>query len=93
MRGRSALAILLAILLSVPVVGGSTTAMEEEQDEDPCLKDPEQPCVNQTVMYLWSDGNNRHWAHFNGYEAENNPDNQFTNDKDNGVVTIDERFT
>ena len=93
MRGRSALAILLAILLSVPVVGGSTTSMEEEEEpQDPCLEEPEQPCVNQTVMYLWSDGNNRHWAHFNGYEAENNPDNQFTNDKDNGVVTIDERF-
>ena len=93
MRGRSALAILLAILLSVPVVGGSTTAMEEEEEaKDPCLEEPEQPCVNQTVMYLWSDGNSRHWSHFNVNEDENNPDNLFTNDRDNGVVTIDERF-
>ena len=93
MRGRSALAILLAILLSVPVVGGSITTMEEdEENEDPCLEEPEQPCANQTVMYLWSDGNSRHWAHFNVNEDENNLDNVFTNDRDNGVVTIDERF-
>ncbi len=66
---------------------------EDEQDEDPCLKDPEQPCVNQTVMYLWSNGNSRHWAHFNVNETENNAENVYTSDRDEGVVTIDERFT
>ena len=39
MRGRSAIAILLAILLSVPVVGGmnnaTTTAMEDDEEMDP----------------------------------------------------------
>ena len=94
MRGRNALAILLAILLTLPVAGGTTTTMAEDEDtKDSCDEDPEQPCVNKTMMYLWSDGNNRHWAHFNTTESENAADNLYTNDRDNGLVTIDERFT
>ena len=94
MRGRSALAILLAILISVPVVGGTNTTMaEDEESKDPCDEDPEQPCINKTSMYLWSDGSNRHWIHFNTTESENHADNVYTNDRDSGVVTIDERFT
>ena len=94
MRGRSALAILLAILLSLPVVGGTTTTMEDDEEtKDPCDEDPEQPCVNKTSMYLWSDGSNRHWIHFNTTEAENDAENVYTNERDSGVVTIDERFT
>ena len=94
MRGRSALAILLAILLSLPVVGGTTTTMaEDEETKDPCDEAPEQPCVNKTSTHLWSDGSNRHWIHFNTTESENAADNLYSNDRDNGVVTVDERFT
>ena len=93
MRGRSALAILLAILLSVPVVGGTTTTMEEEEVVDPCMEDPEQPCANQTVLYLWSNGQSTFWSHFNANETDNAGDNMYSQEKDNGAININERFS
>ena len=93
MRGRSALAILLAILLSVPVVGGTTTTMEEEDVVDPCMEDPEQPCANQTVLYLWSNGQSTFWSHFNANETDNAGDNMYSQEKDNGAININERFS
>ena len=53
MRGRSTLAILLAFLVCVPVVGGTTTAMQDEEQEitDPCMEDPKQP-VSYTHLTL-----------------------------------------
>ncbi len=94
MRGRSSLAILLALLLTVPVVGGSNSAMQMEEEEmGPCMEEPEQPCENQTVMYLWSNGQSRHWAHFNANETDNAADNLWSQEKKSGVITIDQRFT
>ena len=95
MRGRSTLAILLALLLTVPVVGGSNSAMQMEEEEDmgPCMEEPEQPCENQTVMYLWSNGQSRHWAHFNANETDNAADNLLSQEKTQGVINIDERFS
>jgi hypothetical protein len=95
MRGRSTLAVLLALLLTVPVVGGSNSAMQMEEEEEmgPCMEEPEQPCENQTVMYLWSNGQSRHWAHFNANETDNAADNSLSQEKAQGVITIDERFT
>ena len=97
MRGRSAIAILLAILLSVPVVGGmnnaTTTAMEDDEEVDPCMEDPEQPCANQTVLYLWSNGQSTLWSHFNANETDNAADNMFGNEKKSGVINVDERFS
>ena len=94
MRGRSAIAILLAILLSVPVVGGSTTAtMEDEETMDPCMEDPEQPCANQTVLYLWSNGQSTFWSHFNANETDNAADNMYSQQKDNGAINIDQRIS
>ena len=94
MRGRSALAILLAILLSVPIVGGTTTTMEDEEEiVDPCMEDPEQPCANQTVLYLWSNGQSTFWSHFNANETDNAGDNMYSQEKTQGVININERFT
>ena len=94
MRGRSSLAILLALLLTVPVVGGSNSAMQTEEEEmGPCMEEPEQPCENQTVMYLWSNGQSRHWAHFNTNETDNAADNLWSQEKRSGVISIDQRFT
>ena len=94
MRRRSLLAILLAVLLTVPVVGGSNSAMQAEEEEmGPCMEEPEQPCENQTVMHLWSNGNSRHWSHFNVNETDNAADNQLSQEKTQGVISIDERFT
>jgi hypothetical protein len=97
MRGRSAIAILLAILLSVPVVGGmntaTTTAMEDEEEMDPCMDDPEQPCANQTVLYLWSNGQSTFWSHFNANETDNAGDNMYSQEKNQGVINIDQRYS
>ncbi len=93
MRGRSALAILLALLISVPVVGGTNSAMQAEEETGPCMDEPEQPCENQTVMYLWSNGNSRHWSHFNVNETDNAADNLLSQEKTQGVINIDERFS
>ena len=94
MRGRSALAILLAILICVPVVGGTnaSTSMEEEEVMDPCMEDPEQPCANQTVLYLWSNGQSTFWSHFNANETDNANDNMYSEEKNSGVINIDKRF-
>jgi hypothetical protein len=87
------LAILLAILLSVPVVGGTTTTMEDEEIVDPCMEDPEQPCENQTVLYLWSNGQSTFWSHFNANETDNAGDNMYSQEKPQGVINIDQRFS
>ena len=83
MRARSAMAILLALLVSVPVVGGSTTAMQDEEEEitDPCMEDPKQPCENQTVLHLWSNGQSTFWSHFNVNETNNAADNLYSQEK------------
>ena len=94
MRGRSALAILLAILVSVPVVGGTTAAMQDEEENiDPCMEDPEQPCANQTVLYLWSNGQSTFWSHFNQNETDNAANNMYAQEKKSGVINVDERFS
>ena len=95
MRGRSALAILLAILICVPVVGGTntSTSMEEEEVMDPCIEDPEQPCTNQTTLYLWSNGQSTFWSHFNANETGNAGDNMYSQEKTQGVINIDQRFS
>ncbi len=95
MRGRSSLAILLAILICVPVVGGTnnSTSMEEEEEVmDTCMEDPEQPCANQTVLHLWSNGQSTFWSHFNANETDNANDNVYSEEKASGVINIDKRF-
>ena len=81
MRARSAMAILLALLVSVPVVGGSTTAMQDEEEEitDPCMEDPKLACEYQSVLYLWSNGQSNFWYHF--YEKEENGKELFFSDE------------
>ena len=93
MRARTILTILLALMICVPVQGSSSAAQDEEVNDDPCLEDPEQPCNNQTTLYLWSNGISTHWSHFNVNETDNTVDNQWTNEKENGVIDVDVRFT
>ena len=94
MRARSAMAILLALLVSVPVVGGTTTAMQDDEEiTDPCMEDPKQPCENQTVLYLWSNGQSTFWSHFNANETNNADDNMYSQEKNQGVINIDQRFS
>jgi hypothetical protein len=67
--------------------------MEEEEVMDPCMEDPEQPCANQTVLYLWSNGQSTFWSHFNANETDNANSNNYSQQKDNGAINIDIRFS
>lgn len=93
MRGRSILALLLVFLISTPVTGGATLVAQQEEVTDPCMEDPKQPCENQTVLYLWSNGQSTFWSHFNATEENNAGNNMYSQEKTQGVITINERFT
>ena len=93
MRGRAILAVLLAFLISAPVTGGATIVAQQEEIADPCMEDPKQPCENQTILYLWSNGQSTFWSHFNATEENNAADNMYSQEKTQGVITINERFT
>ncbi len=95
MRGAVPVALLLAILLCVPVTGGATSSAmaEEEEPQDPCEEDLKQPCQNRTVLHLWSNGQSTFWSHFNATEPNNANDNMWTNEKTQGVISIDQRFS
>jgi len=93
MRGRAILAVLLAFLISAPVTGGATIVAQQEEVMDPCMEDPKQPCENQTVLYLWSNGQSTFWSHFNATEENNAGDNMYSQEKNQGVINIDQRFT
>ncbi len=93
MRGRSILALLLVFLILTPVTGGATLVAQQEEVTDPCMEDPKQPCENQTVLYLWSNGQSTFWSHFNATEENNAGNNMYSQEKTQGVITINERFT
>lgn len=95
MRGAVPVALLLAILLCVPVTGGATSSAmaDEEEVQDPCEEDLKQPCQNRTVLHLWSNGQSTFWSHFNATEPNNANDNMWTNEKTQGVISIDQRFS
>ena len=93
MRGRSLLALLLAILITAPVTGGTSVMAQQEETDDPCAEDPKQPCENQTILYLWSNGQSTFWSHFNTTEDNNAANNMYSQDKEQGVINIDHRFS
>ena len=93
MRARTILTILLALMICVPVHGSSSAAQDEEVNDDPCLEDPEQPCNNQTTLYLWSNGMSTFWSHFNTNETDNVGNNEWGEEKENGVIDVDIRFS
>ena len=93
MRARTILTILLALMICVPVQGSSSAAQDEEVNDDACLEDPEQPCSNQTTLYLWSNGMSTFWSHFNANDTDNVGNNEWGEEKENGVIDVDIRFT
>ena len=93
MRGRSLLALLLAILITAPVTGGTSVMAQQEETDDPCAEDPKQPCENQTILYLWSNGQSTFWSHFNATEENNAGNNMYSQEKTQGVINIDQRFS
>jgi len=86
MRGKSLMALMLALMLLAPVQGGDVSAQQTQQE------DPRQPNANNTTMYLFHDGYADAWSHFNASDDESNAEGELREEKDNGVIDINLRF-
>ena len=65
MRGKAVFAVLVTLFLMTPVQAGDVSAQQQNQDED-----PRQPNANNTTLYIWADGMNQFWSHFNSTDDE-----------------------
>ena len=91
MRGKAVFAVLVTLFLMTPVQAGDVSAQQQSQDED-----PRQPSANNTTLYIWADGMNQFWSHFNSSDDEGMGDDgagEIREQKDQGVITIKHRYT
>ena len=91
MRGKAVFAVLVTLFLMTPVQAGDVSAQQQSQQED-----PKQPSANNTTLYIWADGMNQYWSHFNSSDDEGMGDDdagEIREQKDNGVIDIKQRFT
>ena len=91
MRGKAVFAVLVTLFLMTPVQAGDVSAQQQSQEED-----PRQPSANNTTLYIWADGMNQFWSHFNSSDDEGMGDGgsgEIREQKDNGVIDIKQRFT
>tara|TARA_X000001036_G_scaffold56536_1_gene46287 strand:- start:1195 stop:2037 length:843 start_codon:yes stop_codon:yes gene_type:complete len=91
MRGKAVFAVLVTLFLMTPVQAGDVSAQQQSQQED-----PKQPSANNTTLYIWADGMNQFWSHFNSSDDEGMGDDgagEIREQKDDGVITIKQRFT
>lgn len=91
MRGKAVFAVLVTLFLMTPVQAGDVSAQQQSQQED-----PRQPSANNTTLYIWADGMNQFWSHFNSSDDEGMGDNgagEIREQKDQGVITIKHRYT
>ena len=88
MRGKAVFAVLVTLFLMTPVQAGDVSAQQQSQQED-----PRQPSANNTTMYIWADGMNQFWSHFNNNDTDSTPEGEIREQKDNGVITIKHRYT
>ena len=86
MRGKSLMALMLAVMLLAPVQGGDVTAQQTQPE------DPKQPNANNTTMYLYHDGFADAWSHFANNDTESTTEGELREEKDNGIIDINLRF-
>ena len=86
MRGKSLMALMLALMLLAPVQGGDVSAQHTQPE------DPKQPNANNTTMYLYHDGFADAWSHFANNDTESTTEGELREEKDNGVIDINLRF-
>ena len=86
MRGKSLMALMLALMLLAPVQGGDVSAQQTQPE------DPKQPNANNTTMYLYHDGFADAWSHVANNDTESTAEGEFREEKDNGVIDINLRF-
>ena len=86
MRGKSLMALMLALMLLAPVQGGDVTAQQDQPE------DPKQPNANNTTMFLYHDGFADAWSHFATNDTESTTEGELREEKDDGVIDINLRF-
>ena len=86
MRGKSLMALMLALMLLAPVQGSDVTAQQTQPE------DPKQPNANNTTMYLFHDGYADAWSHFNVSDEDSTAEGEFREEKNDGVININLRF-
>ena len=87
MRGRFLLTMFVAAMMLVPVQAGDVTVQQSDQQED-----TRQPSANATTLFLWHDGINNAWTHFDANDTTSAEDGVYSEDIDNGLIDIDLRF-
>ena len=84
MRGTAVFAILVTLFMMTPVQAGEVNSFQSQQE------DPRQPSANNTTLYIWSDGMNNFWSHFNNNDTDSTE--SFSEEDENGVITIKQRY-
>ena len=84
MRGKAVFAILVTLFMMTPVQAGEVNSFQSQQE------DPRQPSANNTTLYIWSDGMNNFWSHFNNNDTDSTE--TFSEEDENGVITIKQRY-
>ncbi len=88
MRGKAIFAVLVTLFLMTPVQAGDVSAQQQSQEED-----PRQPSANNTTMYIWADGMNGFWTHFNSNETESTEEGEIREECDDCTISIKHRYT
>ncbi|MEZ8112515.1 MAG: hypothetical protein QMC61_02700, partial [Candidatus Poseidoniaceae archaeon] len=87
MRGKTIVVIVLVAMLLTPVQAGDVSASQSEPEED-----TRQPSMGNTSLFIFHDGLNNEWSHFNSTDEDSAEENETREDKDNGVIDIKYRF-
>jgi hypothetical protein len=87
MRGKTIIVIVLVAMLLTPVQAGDVSASQSEPEED-----TRQPSKGNASLFVFHDGLNNEWSHFNSSDEESTEENETREEKDNGVIDIKYRF-
>ena len=87
MRGKTIIVIVLVAMLLTPVQAGDVSASQSEPEED-----TRQPSKGNTSLFIFHDGLNNEWSHFNSTDEDSTEENETREEKDNGVIDIKYRF-
>ena len=87
MRGKTIVVIVLVAMLMTPVQAGDVSASQSEPEED-----TRQPSMGNTSLFIFHDGLNNEWSHFNSTDEDSAEENETREEKDNGVIDIKYRF-
>jgi len=74
-------------MLMTPVQAGDVSISQSEPEED-----TRQPSQGNTSLFIFHDGLNNEWSHFNSTDEESTEENETREEKDNGVIDIKYRF-